>query len=100
MASENFEKAVKAWVGEERECDYLADKLSNAYARRDRTANELAKLIIPRDVKQDELIAVWVRTARREEQLVTVKWLGGANYEVSFRGKPRNVNENGDPELD
>lgn len=93
MASEEFEKAVKAWVDGVRDAEYNEKQLSDAYARRDEAAGKLAKLIIPTDVKQGEVIAVWVRTGYKEERLVAVKWNGGSNYEVAFRGRTREVEE-------
>ena len=93
MANEIFQNIVRDWTNAVLEGNKLEKEVAASAKRRKAAAELLARAIIPRDVKQGETISVWVSTGRRTERLITVKWMGGDNYDVHYRGDEREQSE-------
>lgn len=82
--SEHVTDLYNEWKGAERYWQACQARAEEAAKKASEAEQRLAKKIAPQDQRPDETIGVWLRTAEKEERLLTVRF-NGVEYEVKER---------------
>ena len=82
--SEQGDKLVKQWVDAKARFERLKGEQRIAEIELRRTEDQLGKWIAPKDIKEEESIALWTRTDRFNETLLIVR-KHGASFYVTIR---------------